>query len=266
MAKYKLIKIYPKSPPLGTIVEVGNDGYLTYRMRNDYNQEMTSIHKSVLTEYSEFWEEVVEKDYKILSLSLAGPYNHRISNVSNDSDKYICGLLACKGNYIHSVKRLSDGEIFTVGDKIESYNTTKTIKRIELPESNPNDIGFITKSTSYPGTGYQYLIKDNVKKVKQPLFTTEDGVNIYVGDYISTVLLDTMEIFTDCGLVGRDTRPVEGFKYFSTKEKAEEYILMNKPCLSVADICTYFDGQLSECLNLFYLKKLAKSKLNESKD
>lgn len=64
MSKYRLIKIYPKSPPLGTIVEIGNDGYLTYRMRNDYNQEMTSIHESVLTEYSEFWEKVVKKDYE----------------------------------------------------------------------------------------------------------------------------------------------------------------------------------------------------------
>src|SRR5690606_17070140 len=142
-------------------------------------------------------------------------------------------------------------EIFTIGDKCEKG----IISSFSVFDNNL----IITYDN-----GYTHPLKYAIKS--KALFRTEDGVDIYVGDRISTVLLSDMEIFTADGLAGRDTRPVEGFKYFSTKEKAEEYILMNKPCLSVADICTYFDGQLSGCSNLFYLKKLAKSKLNESKD
>ena len=42
-------------------------------------------------------------------------------------------------------------------------------------------------------------------------------------------------------------------KYFSTKEKAEEYILMNKPCLSINDLqflkreaIIYWDNKLKD--------------------
>ena len=49
--------------------------------------------------------------------------------------------------------------------------------------------------------------------------------------------------------------------YFSTKEKAEEYILMNKPCLNLNDI----EHLLKDGSSVFSkLKELAKSKINQN--
>jgi len=72
---------------------------------------------------SEFWEEVIEKNYEILKISGYtlrdnGKYSHhksqsKIGVITAEkllsSDRY--------SYYIKTVKRLSDGEIFTVGDK-----------------------------------------------------------------------------------------------------------------------------------------------------
>lgn len=57
----------------------------------------------------EFWEEVIEKDYEILS------YISKLKNaIISSEDDWIN-----HGDWdIHSVKRLSDGEVFTVGDKL----------------------------------------------------------------------------------------------------------------------------------------------------
>lgn len=262
MSKYRLIKKYPGSPELGTIITQTNGYGMTY----------IEAHK-----YPEFWEEVVEKDYEILSFK-SKCEQYRILDTNTGLYKYFKPghheLLSKKyliqeGSYqIHSVKRLIDGEVFTIGDKVRDSLTDR------MTDNKVKTISHFS-SVATPGGGSCLIVQfesgitsvlSNISKVEKPLFTTEDGVDVYVGDRISTVLLSDMEIFTADGLVGRDTKPAEGFKYFSTKEKAEEHILMNKPCLSVADICTYFDGQLSGCSNLFYLKKLAKSKLNESKD
>ena len=74
------------------------------------------------------------------------------------------------------------------------------------------------------------------KEKPKPLFTTNDGVEIFEGG--------------NCWIV-EDDKESEPFEwrdvcnggmyghqiYFSTKEKAEEYILLNKPLLSVSDIC-----------------------------
>lgn len=49
MKKYKLIKIYPGSPILGTIWE--------YRTKDFSN-------------YPEFWQEVIEKEYQMVKYSL----------------------------------------------------------------------------------------------------------------------------------------------------------------------------------------------------
>ncbi len=81
----------------------------------------------------------------------------------------------------------------------------------------------------------EILAQDYIKS-KKVLFRTEDGVDIYERDNVSTVLLSTMELYTIDGSVGSSTTPVEGFKYFSTKGAAKKHILLNKPCLSIQDV------------------------------
>lgn len=267
--KYRLIKKYPGSPGLGTIITKSNGWSHLIEIAN---------------QYPEFWEEIVEKDYEILSFKqdskcsdLWTKFSHGWCRNSNGEavtypytdDEILNNHLTNGIKYnIHSVKRLSDGEIFTVGDNVNySYNNEKnqTITKKYIIEK----IYFIEKErvSFYVGEGLS-LGLNSIKKVIQPLFTTEDGVDIYEGDKLSTVLLDTMELYTVNGLAGSNTTPSENFKYFSTKKAAEEYVLMNKPCLSINDLKNHnifnarsLNKNTDKYLFIEELKELVKSKL-----
>lgn len=86
---------------------------------------------------------------------------------------------------------------------------------------------------------------DYWEKVKLPLFKTEDDVEIFEGDYwwylYTEPIANWIESLWKAGRSGgtnHNYSPQYGdkIKRFSTKEKAEEYILMNKPCLSLIDV------------------------------
>ena len=72
--------------------------------------------------------------------------------------------------------------------------------------------------------------------VKEPLFTTEDGVDIYEGDEYWVVFMN----YEPERLIGvstiKYTNFLEGKKRFSTKEKAQEYLDLNEPQYSKQDI------------------------------
>jgi hypothetical protein len=133
---------------------------------------------------------------------------------------------------IHSVKRLSDGEVFTVGDKISFENNPVryTIGKFTISDN------YLMVSVYALSTLFHISL---IKKVKQPLFTTEDGKEIFLNDtfyYIG----DAMNVCrTRCLFEGDGD--FTNFKTFSTREAAEEYVLMNKPVFSVKDIHNYFD-------------------------
>lgn len=81
-------------------------------------------------------------------------------------------------------------------------------------------------------------------KVKEVLFITKDNVEIYEGDtyyYIwINLTADNEEKFiiykTENAILKKNEKWSEDALFFSTKEAAEEYIIMNKPCLSIKDI------------------------------
>src|SRR5690606_35349096 len=116
--KYKLIKEYPGSPKVGYISKpkINNAINSHYWMGRWFNP----------AEYPELWEEVVERNWEILSLS--GILNIETVRVKGPNDLYyhldsdpltLEYLLSDVGGYrIHSVKRLSDGEVFTIGDRV----------------------------------------------------------------------------------------------------------------------------------------------------
>ena len=115
-----------------------------------------------------------------------------------------------------------------------------------------------------------------VEKVKQPIFQTEDGVDIYESDdntngngkrLYQVALCNSEDFWNDeikpYDLVILNNHSMRGnkedFLTFSTKEKAEEYILYNKPVLSLKEIkeTTTIKG-----LSLKKLEKLVKQKYN----
>lgn len=242
MKKYKLIKTYPGSPCFGAeIIEAADIRGRYFIKRSDIwfinNPE----------KYPEFWEEVIEKNYEILSYTHNGS-KHIWKKDSQLKDTFCLEdgeissftelkdiLKYSKIYLIHSVKRLSDGEIFTIGDKVKAFDRTEVINKFYQGTHNSQ------KHILFWNLGYNI---DKLVKIKQSLFKTEDGVDIFEGDDYYAI---NITFFNNYGLLkafdknSPDIRPFWqsnrlACKYFSTKEKVEEYILINKKSLSPNDI------------------------------
>jgi len=236
MKKYRLIKTYPGSPVLGFEIEksgastyVGGSGN-TFQIRKEY-----------IEYHSEFWEEVIEKDYEILCIK------HKKSKCFYRNSINLRNLNLYD---IHSVKRLSDGEVFTVGDRINHYGEyaknefstkTYTLKEIYFIEEN--------KLTFYVGKSFN-LGAISASKYKLPLFTTEDGVDIFEGDLYHAVTKknNKMLINLNAEKEASNFPPIwsmKDFICFSYRKKAQEYIDKNKPLFTTEDGIQIFKGD--EC-------------------
>lgn len=163
------------------------DGWYRPAEKTAYTDEMIGSRKHLTVLGNS--EEVVEKDYEILSVksvplgSIWTCVKNSTFGISYKGDVFYCSGGAIrgfqvledlnKGRYsIYSVKRISDGEVFTVGDLCNpireySYNKHK-ITIIEFCKSGYLRIG----SRNY------YIGINNIEHSKKPLFTTDDGVDI----------------------------------------------------------------------------------------
>ena len=160
--------------------------------------------------------------------------------------------------FIYSVKRLSDGETFTVGDRVTYYGYKTNIKSIYYNEHN--QLSFKVEGSVAPLTGVfskkMHLSKDIV------LFTTEDNFSVYEGDkYYFIVLNENLHtnLIIQEHVCNWDNpkKPPLGAKQFYTKEAAEEWLLLNKLCLSINDV------KNADKKPLFFssLKQIVKSRL-----
>jgi len=192
--------------------------------------------------------------------------------------------------HIHSVKRLSDEEVFTIGDVVVKYGTIESF-RIQ------SDKWMLARCNDGKEPLNQVFIED-CKKVSIPspkpvLFTTDDGVELFDralkvwaidrqtfnrvignGDSIGAWIngwFTTSEIPNPKDEDDQKIRQIIKEKYaiFSTEEAANEYVLMNKPCLSINDIrkCAGHEGIKTPppaaryLVPLDELKELAQSKI-----
>ncbi len=164
---------------------------------------------------------------------------------------------------IHSVKRLRDDTLITVG--MESLSKGR-ITKLELPHPDGDNI-----YVHYDLGGWDYLhhVKlpspQKSKPIeKEKLFTTEDGVDVYEGDnywYVSKdgAFLSAWEIQR----TNSNSKPKNVYGCFSSKEKAEEYCLMNKPCLSLKEIQYWLNrGHGYAAFDFTKLRELVKEKLS----
>jgi len=231
MIQYRLIKVYPGSPKLGTIHwfqtdEFGPSSNSIWQGTNFYNS------------HPQFWQKVEEVDYEILKvIDREGTV---ISKNGYTFPECFQTLVNAKDTFeIFSVKRLSDGEVFTIGDEISTGHFTKNAKidRIAITTINYQLQGIWV---SYKGGSC--ALSGIIKVNKTPLFTTEDGVDFFKSDFKNHANIYSVNksnfslnknalgftVFTDACLK------------FSTKEKAEEWILLNKPVLSLNDLLKKF--------------------------
>lgn len=262
MKKYKLIKKYPGSPELGHIIDGGNIVYPEDRItrRNSGTWFVPISH----FDDKEFWEEVVEEDYEILSYRQV--YRGKIF-VKNDRQQFKSDdgytlynpLKERTSITIHSVRRNNDGEIFTVGDTIEySYPDRDGIivyKKYSIEKIyllNNKDLIF------YVGNGLN-LGGKNLIKVKSTIFTTEDNVDIYSGDKVYVVFSNYREGLFEITETNYKTYYRDSTKTFSCKEAADEYILRNKQCLSYNDVLDILENSSKVRVDL--VRKLVKTKI-----
>lgn len=254
MKKYKHIKT-------GDIVSKIDNDIIRFYTSNKFG----IIHAEIV-ENSNDWLEITKPEYTILSYKCKNKIlyytitedNHRWFS-SNKNDMYQTNEMEIEVNShlgftIHSVKRLSDGEIFTVGDKYNwksNKNRTNIIRQILLEDNK-----ILIHDSEYISEEYDADL-DQIEKVKQPLFTTEDGVDIYKGNtyyYINTGFIgETQEVKNAiCPIM-------KGAYTFSTKQAAEEYIIMNKPCLSYSDL----ERLIGAKGTLLRIEELVKQKLKQ---
>jgi hypothetical protein len=230
MKTYKLIKKYPNSPELGTIVrqKEGTNMYFFNKLQICYPDD-----------FPEFWEEI--KEYEILNF-IGG--SGRIYN-SDEVSNFEGG-----GPSIFSVKRLSDGEVFTIGDEISNIEHPNMYKG-KIKEFKIEDSELLVYYDGHDDLRH-------VQKVKPVLFTTHDGVDVREGDRVW--YFNQGYKLWDSKAGPKYHNGEQRFHYFSTKEAAEKYILMNKPLnLSIREICN-FQGSMDSVFLEDYLKKLVKSK------
>jgi len=222
----------------------------------DYYSLESDITKipSKLVENSNDWEEIIEKDYEILS--------YYAKNISGKGDNYVHPnyiwkqkspgqwarfydnqfhttpysteeIINHNGYGIHSVKRLSDGEIFTIGDKVmyENSGDIFIINYFTFYDKKQTKIVAGNSIATDPDNSDWSIINTLIKYKKQPLFKTEDGVDIYENDeyYCTNHQYNLYGPF-------KGVLKFNVSKTFSTKKGAEAYIIMNKPCLSYKEL------------------------------
>lgn len=107
------------------------------------------------------------------------------------------------------------------------------------------------------------FIKDNTATVEQaepkkPLFTTHDGVDVYPNQEYVYVPKGMTCRFNEVYETLPDTfaeRTKEG-KLFSTHEAADEYVKMNKPCISLKQVMEAINKGYDDTANQILLDRL----------
>lgn len=270
MRKFKLIKSYP-GLPINTYYAILCSDFLGRWKITNKEENITLKFENDVDKFPEFWEEVKEETYKILSLSLHGNI-YSISNETNGNEvkyKFKEGFLVLStfqkiNGVIHSIQRLSDSEVFTIGDdtilgkitKIEIGNACVSGIKLSFKDGVKDNVADLC-FRKFNDSSQEFL----VQKIKPPKFITEDGVSMFVGDKYCYICNN--EVMNS---VVKDSKycPMKNY-YFSTREKAEEYLINNRPLFSLNDILNMGKNLSIPDTCMIYKKELrefAKQKLN----
>lgn len=166
-------------------------------------------------------------------------------------------------------------------DIVEGSNDWEEIKEepvVEKEERIFRELVFnllctIEEYTSVYGRVTEYLntlvMESKEQPKEKPLLVTEDGVSIYDEEQLLWSLREhdwfKTEMFCKFPVKGKLDNPIrwKEFKWFSTEQARQDYIILNKPVLSLSDI----QGVLSKCHIILHrstqeaIDTLVKSKL-----
>lgn len=150
---------------------------------------------------------------------------------------------------IYSVKR-EDGEIFTIGDRLCFKNQNSKILKFRIKTDS-----LYADLEDERGVNIMFL-------EKVPLHITTDDVKLYDKNDIVFGITCKWHLFKVIIKEYLNNSTNLGKNTFSTEEKAKEYILNNKPILSLKEISDILSPKLvGKGRGYLQLENLAKSKL-----
>ena len=132
---------------------------------------------------------------------------------------------------------------------IVSFNTNRNGYNME----GVDGVTWIIGAHEFNNRDFWELIEE-----EKPLFVTEDGVEIYINN-VELFAVNSTFITASANEFDYDVCKKEGWKLFFHKSNADEYILWNKPLLSLQEIDATVEGCLPEFDELI---KIAKERLN----
>ena len=232
-----------KHKGIGFIAELNPNG-VNYILKE--NRQIPEQLPLWVVENSNDWEEVVEKEFEVLELTK--PYSSSYSGVIIKPKQDLEACLKLGWN-INSIKRLSDGIIFKVGDKV---TISKLYKPIPFVISkfyfDCNNIHLLCNGECC-GNGHVSITK--IEHYKEPIFITEDQAPIYEGESYWYTYIDT-PCCCHCGNATLEYQFPNTIKRFSTKEACYAYNEEIKPAYSkkqIRDILemdseAYNDGEI----------------------
>ncbi len=189
----------------------------------------------ILVENSNDWEEIKEEpnylitafrdagSETILKINPNGCYSERPDYASNNLEEMLFGEISVEdGSFeIYSVKN-SKGEEFTIGDKINA----STLKNATI-----KSFAIIDKTmVVYCDIKTNFLDLEWCSKVKTPIYTTTDGVDIWEGYSVTLYLLNkdlapcirnTINVFN---FNKQDKEVANRYLTFTSEENRDKYI------------------------------------------
>lgn len=198
----------------------------------------------------------LKQDWEIISLKNDGDIYKLIVDQTYMSGAHTVSLKWALENkfQIHSVKRLSDETIFTIGDKVSDTTYSVNLSITDFVIDNA-----CLRIQCRPLASKWHI--NEIQKV-QSLFTTEDGCPAYENYKVALLSTDNWLISYP---VTAPQIPFKGdhnqFKYFSTIEKAEEWVYLNKKSISINDLKELLGTR--DFIGTTFLFELLKDKLNK---
>lgn len=173
-----------------------------------------------------------------------GEYERKITGIRVSED------ILKLSSVIHSVKYLETGEVFSIGDKIETtYNTTAikpmVIAKIEL---NTN----VAECISLCSDMGICISMSVAKKYKEPevLFTTADGVAVTDKEQVVYILYTGSWTIASKSWNANEViagKIVPTYLVFSTYEAMQDYRELHKPCLSQDEVLKILSQEKTKC-------------------
>ena len=266
---FKLKQKYPSLPKdweVGMEVGLGDRNYGYSPCHGKYSDHR-KLDNSEVEKSEEFWEEIIPKEWEILSFvndineyftkGVDGIFvgSHDIGrDYSWRTDEHMLKVATkCK---INSVKRLSDGVVFTLGDVAQTTGkyphkiTSIEVHQKSLNREEKDGIDRIWLNWEKDAGG-NWL--ESTEKVEE-LHTSKDGYKINTGD--KYFIVDNFRIREVVGGTFLKSR-WDGFR-FKDRENAEDWIIGNKPCLTLNDVMQRFTVRNINCDEL---KELIKTRL-----